>query len=223
MISQFQRTRVNLLTLIPWSCAVSRAIRSWGAEERCSRILHCQTVTWFVRTQLPSSGLQQPECDRKHYWKFSHTAFSSSGALPLAGWRLKAGNTARIQPVLRIKIPFSFSGYIYLWRGHFHQLDQELFPSGKQLKMFLLAVGCHRCWGTGLMETQSFRDVVKVKSLNYKTYIIWNVWDKVLEEKKWKDLNLLISGPDGHLKAHEKELNCRLPRNFWLWSISTDK
>lgn len=155
MIFQFQRTGVNLLTLSP--VLFLEPPEAQVTRECVAPILHHKTVIWFVRTHLPSSGLQQPECDRKHYWKFSHMAFSSSGELPLAGRRLKPGKTARFQPVLRIKIPFSFPDCIYLWRGHFHQMDQELFPSGSIWRCpcwlwEIAAAGAPGWWKQGLSE-----------------------------------------------------------------------
>jgi len=111
MTFQFQRTGVYLLTLSPWSCVLSRTIRSSAGEGRCSPIIHCHAVTWFVRTQLPYSGLQQPGCGGIHHWKFSHMAFSSSGHLTVTtikAWEHCKDSTCaddqNCLPFLRLKL-----------------------------------------------------------------------------------------------------------------------
>lgn len=133
MIFQFPRTRLNLVSLSPQSC-LSRAIGISGDKGRCSPVLHGQTVTCFVRTQLPmrdfpmvsgSLNVTNELLEIFAYGFFFFMRFSS------CRMKIKAWEHHKDSTCVEDQNPLLFLRLHFHWRGDFHQLDKKFFSFRK--------------------------------------------------------------------------------------------
>lgn len=160
MIFQFQRTGVNLLTLSPvlfLEPPEAQVTRECVAPTPQNCHLVCKDSSPILWS--PAAWVWQKTLLEIFTYGFFFFRRASSGRTKIKAWEdCKVSTCAEDQnPLLfpRLHLPLERS---------FSSDGSGAFSFRKHLKMSLLAVGNRSCWGTGLVETGSFRDVDQVKS-----------------------------------------------------------